>query len=319
MRGAGGIVIESKDALSTAEVDQIAADVRNWGRWGSEDERGALNLITEAKAAAAAGLVREGLTVSCALSLPVSPAPDNPNPVQHRIIRGGDAQSPNSRTGGSSDSFAIAPHGMATTHLDGLCHIFVDGKMYNGFDMREVRSDGARRNSIMAGKDGIVSRGVLLDIPRIRGVEWLEPQERIHVDELLAAEAAEGVRVEEGDVLLVATGRDARREAKGSWAPRPDGLAGLDASCIPWLHERGVSVLGCDGISDAVPSGVEGWAMPFHEIVIPSMGVHLIDNMQLGRLMAACAERERWEFLFTIAPLRLERGTASPINPLAIF
>lgn len=309
---------ESKDALSTAEVDQIAEDVKNWGRWGSEDERGALNLITEAKAAAAAGLVREGHTVSCSLPLPVAPAPDNPNPVEHRIIRGGDAQS-ESGIGAALDSFAISPHGWATTHLDGLCHIFVDGKMYNGFDMREVRSSGARRNSIMAAANGIVSRGVLLDIPRLRGVEWLEPGERISVEELEAAERQQGVSVEEGDVLLVATGRDARRAAVGIWSPTLDGLAGLDAGCIPWLHERGVAVLGGDGGSDALPSGVDGWTMPLHGIAIVSMGVHLIDNMQLGRLMAACAERNRWEFLFTIAPLHLERGTASPINPLAVF
>lgn len=312
-------MLEQKDALTAGAIDRIAEDVKNWGRWGAEDERGALNLITDAKEATAAGLVREGHTVSCALSLPVTPAPDNPTPVRHHMIRGGDAQDPESRFGGSSDYFAIGPHGMATTHLDALCHIFVEGKMYNGFDMREVRSDGAERNSIMAAQDGVVSRGVLLDIPRLRGVEWLEPRERIGVDELAAAEEQQGVRVEEGDVLLVSTGRDARREAKGSWAPRGDGMAGLDASCIPWLHERGVAVLGSDGVSDAIPSGVDGWPMPFHQIVIVSMGVHLIDNMQLGRLMAACAERERWEFLFAIAPLRLERGTASPINPLAIF
>ena len=191
--------------------------------------------------------------------------------------------------------------------------------MYNGFDMAEVRSNGTRRNSIMAARDGIVSRGILLDIPRLRSVDWLQPDDRITPDELTAAEEQQNVHVEEGDILLVATGRDARRDSTGAWDPMSEGLAGLDASCIPWLHERGIAVLGSDGGSDALPSGVEGWAMPFHQILIVAMGVHLIDNMQLGRLMAACAERDRWEFLLTIAPLRLERGTASPINPLAIF
>jgi kynurenine formamidase len=303
-------------SLSKTDVDAIAEQVRNWGRWGDDDERGALNLITDAKRAQAAALVQEGVVVSCALELPVRPGPDNANPVQHHITRGGDAQGGN--FGGSADYFAIAPHGYATTHLDALCHIFVDGKMYNGYDQAEVRSDGAQKNSIMAGKDGIVSRGVLLDIARLRGVDWLELGEQITADDLSAAETAQGVRVEEGDILLVATGRDARRASEGAWSAA-DGLAGLYADCLPWLHERGVATLGCDGVSDVAPSGVDGWPMPMHQIAIVAMGVHLIDNMRLDGLSAACAERDRWAFQFVLAPLRLDKGTASPVNPLAIF
>ena len=310
---------QTTTTLTAADLDRIADEVRNWGRWGAHDERGALNLISDEKRAAAAGLISEGVTVSCALSLPVTPAPDNPTPVRHQMIRGGDAQDPESRFGGSSDSFAIGPHGMATTHLDALCHIFVDGKMYNGFDMREVRSDGTERNSIMSGQDGVVSRGVLLDIPALRGGDWLEPGDRIAAEELTAAEQRQGLHVEAGDILLVSTGRDARREAHGPWSPRGDGMAGLYADCLPWLRERDIAVLGCDGVSDAIPSGVDGWPMPFHQIALVAMGIHLIDNMQLGRLAAACAERGRWHFFFALAPLRLERGTASPVNPLAIF
>lgn len=302
--------------LSKTDVDAIAEQVRNWGRWGDDDERGALNLITDAKRAQAAALVQEGVVVSCALELPVRPGPDNANPVQHHITRGGDAQG--GGFGGSADYFAIAPHGYATTHLDALCHIFVDGKMYNGYDQAEVRSDGAQKNSIMAGKDGIVSRGVLLDIARLRGVDWLELGEQIMADDLSAAEAAQGVSVEEGDVLLVATGRDARKASEGAWNAA-DGLAGLYADCLPWLQERGVATLGCDGVSDVAPSGVDGWPMPMHQIAIVAMGVHLIDNMRLDRLSAACAERDRWAFQFVLAPLRLDKGTASPVNPLAIF
>ncbi len=309
---------EPAEALTSDDLARMSRELRNWGRWGEEDERGALNLISAAKRAAAAALVREGFSVSCARALPVAPAPDNPTPVQHHMISGGDAASADSRLGIARDYFAIAPHGMATTHLDALCHIFVEGKMYNGFDKSEVRTDGAQRNSIMAGADGIVSRGVLLDIPPVRGSGWLEPGERITIEELEAAETRQGVRAEEGDILLVATGRDPRRASRGPGAPM-DGLAGLDASCLPWVHERGVAVLGCDGVTDAMPSGVEGWPMPFHQIAIAAMGIHLIDNMQLERLLAACRERERWEFLFALAPLRLEGGTASPLNPLAIF
>lgn len=190
--------------------------------------------------------------------------------------------------------------------------------MYNGFDTSEVRTDGAQRNSIMAGSDGIASRGVLLDIPGLRGGEWLDPGDLVTAADLTAAEERQGLKVEKGDILLVATGRDARREAVGRW-PMADGFAGLYADCLPWLHDRGIAVLGGDGFTDAFPSRVEGWPMPFHQIAIVSMGVHLIDNMQLGRLLAACSERDRWEFFFMLAPLRLERGTASPVKPIAVF
>ncbi len=309
------------DATGTPTSDELArmaVELRNWGRWGAEDERGALNLITDEKRAQAAGLVAEGRSVSCARPLPVAPAPENPTPVAHHMISGGDAVSAESRFGISRDYFAIAPHGMATTHLDALCHIFYEGKMYNGFDKSEVRTDGAKRNSIMSGADGIVSRGVLLDIPPLRDAEFLEPGERVTVAEMEGAEARQGVRVEAGDILLVRTGRDRRKESRGAGAPM-DGLAGLDAGCLPWVRERDVALIGCDGVTDAMPSGIEGWPMPFHQVAIPAMGIHLIDNMYLERLLAACAERSRWEFLFALAPLRLEGGTASPLNPLAIF
>ncbi len=300
------------------DLARMAVELRNWGRWGEYDERGALNLITDQKRAQAAALVQEGVSVSCARPLPVAPAPENPTPVQHHMISGGDAVSAESRFGIARDYFAIAPHGMATTHLDALCHIFFEGKMYNGFDKGEVRTDGAQRNSIMAGADGIVSRGVLLDIPGVRGTEWVDPGERITVAELEAAEARQGVRVEAGDILLVATGRDARKASREQGAPM-DGLAGLDAGCLPWVRERDVAVIGCDGVTDALPSGIDGWPMPFHQVAIVALGVHMIDNMNLDRLVGACRERGRWEFLFALAPLRLEGGTASPLNPLAIF
>ena len=318
--------VSASATLTTADLDAMAQQVSNWGRWGAEDERGALNLITGAKLAAAAALVSEGTAVSCSLPLAVTPAVDNPMPVTHLMMRAGDVPAGAVVPGrprlpdlaSIADYFAIAPHGRANTHLDALCHISVRGKIYNGFDVSEVRSNGAHRNSIMSGKNGIVSRGVLLDIPGLRGVEWLEPGERIGRGELEAAEERQGVRVEAGDILLIAIGRDAHREAHGALSFE-EGMAGLGTDCIPWLRERDIAVLGCDGFSDAIPHDVKGWPMPVHQIVLPYLGVHLIDNMQLGRLMAACRERNRWEFLLTLAPLRLEQGTASPLNPLAIF
>ncbi|MDA0366380.1 MAG: cyclase family protein [Chloroflexi bacterium] len=306
------------EALSKADVGRMAEQLRNWGRWGPEDERGALNLITAETRAEALRLITDSAVVSCALPLPVMPAPGNYRPVEHHVLRGGDAASRDGLSF-SADWFAIAPHGMATTHLDALCHVFSNGKMYNGFDQSEVRSDGAMKNSIMAGRDGIVGRGVLLDIPGLKGVDWLEPGTPIHSEDLLAAEQRQGVTVGAGDILLIGTGRDARRAAEGPWDFRDSGLAGLYADCLPFLHERGVAVLGCDGVSDVLPSRVEGSIQPIHEVAIAHIGIHIIDNMALDRLTAACRQRSRYAFAFFLAPLRLERGTASPVNPLAVF
>jgi kynurenine formamidase len=292
--------------LTKADVDRMA------------DERGALNLMTDETRAAALGLIEDSAVVSCALPLPVLPAPDNFRPVEHHVLRGGDAASREGLSF-SADYFAIAPHGMATTHLDALCHVFSNGKMYNGFDQSEVRSDGAMKNSIMSGKDGVVGRGVLLDIPGLKGVDWLEPGTRIQPEDLDAAEERQGVSVGPGDILLIGTGRDARRAAEGAWDFRQLGLAGLYAACLPWLKERGVAVLGCDGVSDVMPSGVEDSIQPIHEVAIAHLGIHIIDNMALDRVTAACRERERYAFAFFLSPLRLERGTASPVNPLAVF
>lgn len=302
-------------------MQEIFDAVRSWGRWGEADERGALNLITPERRVAAAACVRAGIAVSCARDLPVQPAPDNPHPALHMMIQGGDdCLIPGFGLEQTSDFVGVAFHGMATSHLDALCHVLVDGRMYNGFEAAEVKSTGARRCSVMACEDGIVARGVLLDIPRLRGVDWLEPKTVIEPAELDAAEAAQGVRVEEGDVLLVSTGRDARRAAEGPWNPFRVGLAGLGPECLPWLHERGVAALGCDGISDVLPGlGIPGWPMPIHQVAIPAMGVHLLDNLRLDRLASACAEQQQWAFQLTAAPLRVQGGTGSPLNPIALL
>ena len=300
---------------------KVFESVKNWGRWGAEDESGALNLITPEKRREAAGAVESGEAVSCARELAVQPSVENPHPALHMMIAGGDdCVIPGVGLEAAMDFVGVAFHGMATSHIDALCHVFVDGQMYNGFSALEVKSTGARRGSIMCARDGIVSRGVLLDIPKSLGVDWLEPKTAITVDQLEAAEVAQGVRVTEGDILLVATGRDARRSKHGPWNPIEEGLAGLHAECVPWLHERGIAVLGGDGVSDALPgSGIEGWAMPIHQCTLVAMGVHLLDNLRLDSLAEACARNGRWTFQFTVAPLRVAKGTGSPVNPIAVL
>jgi kynurenine formamidase len=299
----------------------VFESVKNWGRWGAEDEAGALNLITPAKRLEAARAIRVGRSVSCARELAVQPAADNPHPALHMMIRGGDdCVLPGVGLEATMDFVGVAFHGMATTHIDALCHVFVDGVMYNGFAGTEVKSTGARRGSIMCAKDGIVSRGVLLDIPRSKGQKWLEPGTPILVADLEAAERQHGVEVTQGDILLVATGRDARRAEHGAWVPFREGMAGLHPECVEWLRERDIAVLGCDGVSDVFPGvPIEGWSMPIHQCTLAAMGVHLLDNLRLDSLADACAEHSQYSFQFTVAPLRVERGTGSPCNPIAVL
>jgi len=309
--------------VTQAWLERTFEEVKNWGRWGRDDERGALNYITPERRAAAARLVRDGTAVSCALDLAVAPAADNPVPVQHMMVTAGDARESPDLAGleMSLDFFGVACHGAAVTHIDALCHVFVQGKMYNGFDAHDVKSIGALRNAIApATADGIVGRGVLLDIPRARGVEWLELSDRISPEDLARAEREQGVAVGEGDLLFISTGRQTRREKLGPWVVTQDGMAGLLPTCVPWLHERRVALLGTDGFSDPMGADlVPGWPVPIHQCCIVAMGVHLIDNLDLRALSRACAERGRWEFFLVVQPLRLARGTGCPVNPTAIF
>src|SRR3989442_8936380 len=308
-----------KSDVTEAQVGEFFANLSNWGKWGPNDQFGALNYIHAAKRSQAAALVREGVSVSMSLPLATRQSPDNPTPVTHLMLQtGAPGETQTAPLPYSADYFAISPHGIANTHLDALCHVFNQGKMYNGYPSSDVTVQGARNGAIDALRDGIVSRGVLIDVPRVKGREWLEPGEAISPADLEAAEKAGNFQVEEGDVLFVRTGRHARQKAKGQWDAFKDGMPGLGAACLPWLHARKVAALGSDGASDVLPSGYER-ILPIHAVTIVAMGIHLLDNCALDALAEACATRSRWTFLLAVAPLVLVRGTASPVNPLAIF
>ena len=308
---------------SEAEVHEYVRTLSNWGRWGPEDELGTVNLITPEKRRQAASLVRDGVTVSCSRPIVTGPALDATSPPIHYMTSSGEgyarSDAPSGGMQGSGDFIGMAFHGFSVTHLDSLCHIFWNGEMYNGRSSALVTTrEGATKQSIEVLQDGVVSRGVLLDIARLKGVDWMGPGEGATPADLEAAEASQGVRVESGDILLVRTGHLRRRNEEG---PRPlsDGWPGLHASCLPWLHERGVAVLAGEPVSDVVPSGYPSLAQPIHQIAIPHMGLWLLDNCNMEELTQACAERGRWEFLFTIAPLRIRYGTGSPVNPIAML
>jgi kynurenine formamidase len=219
----------------------------------------------------------------------------------------------------NEDFIGLDYHGKLVTHVDALCHVAYGGRLYNDVaSLEAVTGVGATFGAVTAFEDGIVSRGVLLDMPRHLGVEWLEPGVGVVPEQLEAAATSAGVVVGEGDVLLVRTGHAVRRSKLGPWDPDQTS-AGVDLSCFPWLHVRGVAVLGSDADTDARPSQVAEVHTPAHVLAVTAMGMPLLDNMNLDELAATCAEEGRWDFMFVTSPLRLPGGTGSPLNPLAIF
>lgn len=305
-------------SMTAGEMQALAQKVSNWGRWGSEDERGTLNHLTPGHARAAAALVTLGRTVSLSRDFPVAPGPENPWPAHHHMVIAGDdpcvPQVPGLEV--STDYIGIAFHGMASSHLDALCHVFQGGRMYNDRPAAQVMSTGARVNTVMTLKDGIAGRGVLLDVPRALDRTFIDPDHGITADELERTERAQQIKVGAGDIVLVRTGRDARRRDTDDQK-----VAGLDPRVALWLHEREVAILGGDGVHDPIPPGAVAadWPMPLHMIGLVFMGLHLLDNLDLEALAAICAAEKRWGFLLTLAPLRIQGGTGSPLNPIAMF
>ena len=311
------------NVLPTAQLDELYEQVKNWGRWGADDERGALNHLTDVHRAHAASLVRHGVAVSMAHNLPITPSAETPFPAHHHMLASGDGRDSTGIPGyeACGDYIGTQVHGLGITHIDALCHMFVKGEMYNGRPTTDVRSTGARTNTIMSAADGIIGRGVLLDVPAADGVDFFPHDRSVTVAHLEAAEERQKVHVGEGDILLISTGRDFRRTQKGgALSPFADGLCGLHPTCLPWLHERRIAVLGSDGISDHMPYiGTPEWPFPIHQIGITGIGLHLIDNMHLAPIASACADRSRWEFLLTVLPIRIPGGTGCPVNPVAVL
>jgi kynurenine formamidase len=297
------------------------AELSNWGRWGDEDELGTLRFITPEVRVAAASEVRHGITVSLAHDLRTRPTSEQPVPATHHMLASGDALHASGVPGyeATRDYVGLEVHGLGTTHLDALCHMFVQGQMYNGRPASEVSSTGAQTNTVMTVADGIVGRGLLLDIPGLRGTDALEVGDRVTAADLDSAMTRQSVAVNSGDVVVVCTGRDARRQ-RGAIEPFSEGLAGLDPSCLKWLDDHEVALLAGDGISDPMPAHADPqWPFPIHQIAITALGMHLVDNCRLDGLLEACGRLGQWSFLLTICPLRIPGGTGCPVNPIAVL
>jgi kynurenine formamidase len=309
---------ESHD-LTLADFERLMQELSNWGRWGADDELGAANLVTPAKRLEAIALAREGTTVSLARTLITEAAPDASDPFDHTmLIVPGPTPAEPPLIGVALDRYSVSYHGYAHSHLDALCHFLYRGQMYNGVAQEAIAEDGCTRASIDNLADGIVTRGVLIDIPRLKGVPYLEPGTPIYLEDLDAWEEMAGVTVRPGDAVFIRTGRWARRAEQGPWDVRSQS-AGLHASTAPWIRARDVAFMGSDAALDVAPSQIPGMGSPVHLLTLVAMGIHLFDNQDLEALAEAAAARNRWEFMFVAAPLPVEGGTGSPLNALAIF
>lgn len=304
--------------VTQADLDRWKTEHSNWGRWGKDDQKGTLNLITPAKRREAARLVKDGEAVSLARDAATAREIDNPQPYEHAMVA--------VRAAASVDRFALQFHGYAHTHLDALGHHFLDGRMYNGFARDEfvTMDGGALRGSVHSAKQGIFTRGILVDLPRLKSVPFLEPGTPIYVEDLEAWEKYAGIRISAGDAVFIRTGRWTRRAQLGAWDVSQR-AAGLDASVIPWIRRRDIAILGSESALSVMPIPSTTQAthpddyLPVHNFVLVALGMPLFDNCQLDAVSEAASVRKRWEFLLTAAPLPIVRGTGSPINPTAVF
>jgi kynurenine formamidase len=318
--------------MPTAPTEDVVLtwfdDLSNWNRWGDDDRLGTLNHLTPAKRVSAAGLVREGLSVSCSWDIKTGRQPGATVESQRYMLSTGlglDEEGRRGllgggRAGGAQEYIGMVFHGLDVTHLDSLAHLFWDGKMYGGTPASLVSDrQGALKHDVLAMSQGTTTRGVLLDIAKLRGVDVLAADDHVYPEDLEAAEQAAGVRVEPGDVLLLRTGESGARIAEGKNYNANKPRSGFQAACLPWLHERGVAMIGSDVAQDPTPTGYKSVSMPIHMVGIVAMGLWLIDNCQLEDLATTCNRLGRWEFQFVLAPIRFQGVTGSPVNPLAVF
>ena len=313
----------SEDALRT-----LALQVRNWGRWGPDDELGTLNYITPDTIAAACRLATTGKVFALGIPLqregPQSGTRQRFNPIHAMFRDGGDrprtpADVAEMQGYGGSDDWIVMPL-QSVTQWDSLAHLFYDGKMWNGYSADLVTSTGAAKNSIDKTRDKLVGRGVLLDVARHKGVRALEPGYAITVADLEATAAAAGVDVRRGDLLLIRTGHMSRYLDRGNWRHFDlDPFPGVSVYAAPWLHARQIAAVASDNYAVEVrPSEIPGFRNPFHVCAIPNMGLTLGEIFHLEDLAADCAADGRYEFLLVAPPLPVTRGVGTPINPYAI-
>jgi len=297
-----------RSPANAEEFDRLFHEVKNWGRWGADDQLGSVNLITAAKRKQALSLARTGQTVSLVHNPLTEKSEDNASPFEHTM-----------NPGFTTDRYSVSYHGYSHSHMDALCHILYKDQTYNGYARAVVNTDkGCTKLGIENLKQGFITRGVLIDIPRLKGVPYLEPGTAIYQEDVEAWEKMSGAKIASGDVILLRTGRWARREKVGPW-PVGRNAAGFHASIIPFIKARGVAIVGSDDAAEVTPTMVTGVALPVHTLLITALGVHILDNQDLEALAETAAKLKRWEFMIAINPMPVTGGTGSPMNTLAIF
>jgi kynurenine formamidase len=307
----------SDHRMSAAQFRELYERLRGSGSWEQGGQRGALRHLTPDRMRPAAGEVQLGRTVTLAAPLAESAA-DNPEPAARHMKHLPSEASSVAGLSFAEDQLALNIHGNADSHIDALCHVNYRGTLFGGTEPRSVTSQGAASLSIDDVRDGIVGRGVLLDIPRWRNVDWLEPGDFVTADDLAGAAETQQVTVGPGDLLFVRVGHRLRREKLGPWDV-VDARAGLHPAALRYVADQQIAALGCDSNSDTAPSLAENVAFPVHVLAINALGLHLLDYLQFEDLRFACEAAGRWSFLTVIAPLRLPGATGSPVNPIAIF
>lgn len=304
-------------AVSRAEFDELFDGLRRWQPGTACDPRGARTRVSPADVQAALAVPRSGRTVSLALPLNRTAGPDNPRPALHHMVDLGDVEPP--EPSGHKDFIGLDYHGKAVSHLDALCHIGYRGELYGGAQSKEViGSQGSTWASVTTLASGLVQRGVLLDLPVLGDVAWVEPGTAIRRADVEDGLRRQNVEVRPGDALLVRTGLVARRLALGAW-DTGEASAGLHVDALAWVAENDITLLGGDNDSDVRPSPVEGVHSPVHALALTALGVPLLDNLDLEELSEACGETGRYEFLLVVAPLVVPGGTGSPVNPIAVL
>jgi kynurenine formamidase len=307
-----------------ADFERLLESLGNWGRWGEEDERGALNYITEEKRRAAAGLVRRGRAFSLSIPVANGRGPQRGlggrvNPLHFMTATGCDPSGRVDLGHGcryTDDFLALTVQG--GTQWDALCHIFYAGKLYNGHSASGVTSAGAARNGIDKVHGDFVSRGVLLDVAREKNLTCLDPGYAIRTADLEATEKAQGVAVESGDILLVRTGQMSTVGNFSDWSAFHGKEAGLHWETAEWLHQRQVAAVASDNSMVEASGVLEGAVIPFHMLALCNLGIHLGEFWYLEELAGDCADDGVWEFLLVAQALPIEGGTGSPVNPLAL-
>jgi len=315
---------DPKHLVTDAQMKKWESELRNWGRWGKDDQKGAINLITPAKTKAALQIPKEGISVS------MHQFPDLTKQVDdmqfgETIHRMSMIDPKTNKPTGAVDYVAFGTHDGTSGHIDSLCHYGLQSEaklgemqhLYNGF-LNKLTLQGCTELGADKNAPGAVTRGILVDLPLMKGVEWLEPGKAIFPEDLEAWEKFANVKISSGDAVFIRTGRYARRAKLGPWNAAAE-AAGLHASVIPWLKQRDIALLGGETVPDVQPSGVENWPRPIHDILLPVMGTPLVDNGYYENVAREAARLKRWEFMLSWSILRIPGGTASPFTALATF